>query len=329
MALGRGVARPMKQAGLAIGALLLVALSACSTEQRKTTWSANCGFFGKLSVDEFIRRGYPADLVSWGLYLKRPFGSELALYPKHSFSYVGWGFDCHSFSDPTESDVYTPMPTGPSDKVWVFDPHATVGATQTGIAPFMNIFVDPSRVSAADFATAETCLEDHRDDLNAAIARLPDLAPKDIPNRLFPLALGGIAYERPPLDDPTFMAMASASEIPSLEGSSTDFFLAPGTSAVGDIGGHSVRVTAPDPSLSRYRSLRIKVEIDGKPATARLGGWSDIPGVALTPGGYWYFKNTFCNCEHGLMIFAQQNPNSVGSVTLQVIPGDLYGYGGP
>jgi hypothetical protein len=305
------------------------ALPACG--EGTQVWSADCGQFNKLTLDLAVRHTFEGTFVGWGLFARRPLRPAIALY-NNAFTlpwtspyltggtYVGWGYDGHSFSSPAPTDVYTPMPLGPKDKVAVFDPAAAVGATPTGRAMFINIFVDPGQMSKREFSTIKNCFAAHLKDLNTALAVLPNEVPPHAFIRPSVLSLGGIAYERPPLNDLSFMAAANAKSIPSGTG---DFYLYPGASVVDVIGGHTVRVIAlPGAPVVTSSAPNVGLEVDGKPVRWASNGATDVPGVSLSGGGGWSFEPPFCEVgteKCGVSIMLRANPNSVGSETLGLV----------
>jgi hypothetical protein len=153
------------------------------------------------------------------------------------------------------------------------------------------MFIDPNAMSPQVFAAAVACLSDHKDALNAAMVRMRDTLPMAPASRFVVLRLGGIAYERPPFGDKTYMDalanMRSATKIPP----NGPFLLYPGRTAAGVIAGHTVRVTA----VGTNEEIDARFEVDGvvvvrqpqqASSTNAMEGWpTNVPGATLGFGG--------------------------------------------
>ncbi len=273
---------------------------------RRPVWSAACRDGGAL---ELVAEAWPSpigDATGWGLLFHDDGSGSIALYDDGlrpagdpevwttSAPYSAWGFEGQSYSAPGPAYLYAPMPDGPADDVTVFDPAAGLVANEGGRGdpPFMNIFIDPATLSRPDFSVIRACLADQRQALNAALKDLPNHLPWPAATRLRVLALGGVAYERPPYTDPAYLEalarMRATTTIPPFG----PFLLYPGGEATGQINGHAVRVLATP--AGDYPS---RIEVDGRPVVARPDGTTNMRGLRLN-GWSWDFDGPVCTSQN-------------------------------
>lgn len=325
----------------AVLAAVLLGESACGHPRVGTqeVWTADCGHSASLSLQlAYVPGSFETgDRIGWGLGYRDSPGSLLWLYNNGihppgvwgyaASKYVGWSLDgAHKEVGPTYA--YTPMPAAVRGHVVLFDPAAGLGPPESGPGidpPLMNIFIDPSVVSPQKFSAVVSCLSARRNELNAAMARLPEAIPADDAELMHVLRLGGIAYELPPYGDPAFMDavanMRSARTIPQYG----PFILYPGRTATGRIAGHAVRLT-----VSGKQEPGTRLEVDGvvvKP-TSNLGP-TNVAGVS---GGSmrWTIDGPVCDqkgWDCGADIETMDPHQNDGSESLDVeVRTDTYTY---
>ncbi|HEY2706609.1 MAG TPA: hypothetical protein VGI95_01035 [Caulobacteraceae bacterium] len=298
-------------AWLALSANMLFGLTGCGPPRPdliKTYefWTADCGRGTSLFLQD--THGPPIwdqDDFAWGIGYRDHPGGVHWLYNDaetgHPHApgeptvekYVGWDVEGDP-SNPGPTFAYTPMPAAAPGRVILFDLGAGLGPPgdfPRDDPPLMNIFIDPIAMTPEEFADVVACLQTHRNDLNAAMVRMRASLPMSPASRFVVLRLGGIAYEKPPFSDKTYMDalvnMRSASKIPAYG----PFLLYPGRTATGVIAGHTVRVTA----MSTDKGTEARFDVDDavvvsqprRPsATNAMDGWStNVPAATLGFGG--------------------------------------------
>jgi hypothetical protein len=204
--------------------------------------------------------------------------------------FVSWRFDGNHFSGPYPSYTYAPLPrTGP---VRVFNKEAQVGyIPKPSNLNFMNMFLDPRRVTMPQFLTVADCLAAHKEEFDRALVDMQNDIPSNLGKFYHPLRLGGVFYGPPPYTDPTYMKgvedLLSASVIPGAGG----FRLFRGRTATGVINGHQVE-------LSLSNAGEIEVQRDGMRVNFDAKGKGNHPGVSRS-GWSFYFDADGCPDQQG------------------------------
>lgn len=75
------------------------------------------------------------------------------------------------------------------------------------LPPYMNIFLDPSKVSQAEFTRVANCLETNQASINLALSKLGKYYPSYLRASFKPLVLGGIVRGVPPFKDPSYIGL--------------------------------------------------------------------------------------------------------------------------